>query len=48
LSLSHRLHRIDVAVHKALNDVSLADIATSVPAFQASAQLEGSRQLPSY
>jgi DNA-binding IscR family transcriptional regulator len=40
------LHRINVAVHKALNDVSLADIATPVPAFQASAQLEGSRQLP--
>jgi FeS assembly SUF system regulator len=41
------LHRINVAVHKALNDISLADIATAVPAFQASsAQLEGSRQLP--
>jgi FeS assembly SUF system regulator len=40
------LHRINVAVHKALNDVSLADIATPAPAFQASAQLEGLRQLP--
>ena len=40
------LHRINVAVHKALDDVSLADIATPAPAFQASAQLEGSRQLP--
>jgi FeS assembly SUF system regulator len=40
------LHRINVAVHKALNDVSLADIASPVPAFQASAQLKGSRQLP--
>ena len=39
------LHRINVAVHKALDDVSLADIATPAPAFQASAQLEGSRQL---
>jgi FeS assembly SUF system regulator len=40
------LHRINVAVHKALNDVSLADIATPAPAFQAWAQLEGSRRLP--
>ena len=29
------LHRINVAVNKALDDVSLADIATPVPAFQA-------------
>ncbi len=40
------LHRINVAVHKAINDVSLADIATPVPGFQASAQFEGSRQPP--
>ena len=39
------LHRINVAVHKALDDVSLADIAMPVPTVQASAQLGGTRQL---
>ena len=40
------LHRINVAVHKALDDVSLADIATPPPAFQTPARLESSRRLP--
>ena len=40
------LHRINVAVHKALDDVSLADIATPAQAFQAPARLETSRRLP--
>jgi FeS assembly SUF system regulator len=40
------LHRINVAVHKALDDVSLADIATPAPTFQTSAQLEASQRLP--
>ena len=41
------LHRINVAVHKALDDVSLADIAAPAPAFQTSAQLGASQRLPS-
>src|SRR5687768_3623078 len=40
------LHRINVAVHKALDDVSLADIATPAQAFQAAVRLESSRRLP--
>ena len=40
------LHRINVAVHKALDDVSLADIATPAQASQAPARLETSRRLP--
>lgn len=40
------LHRINVAVHKALNDVSLADVATPAQAFQAPGRLESSRRLP--
>jgi len=40
------LHRINVAVHKALDDVSLADIATPAQAFQAPGRLESSRRLP--
>ena len=40
------LHRINVAVHKALDDVSLVDIATPAQAFQAPARLETSRRLP--
>ena len=40
------LHRINVAVRKALDDVSLADIATPAPAFQTSAQFEASQWLP--
>jgi FeS assembly SUF system regulator len=40
------LHRINVAVHKALDDVSLADIATPPPAFQTPARLESSHRLP--
>ena len=39
------LRRINVAVRKALDDVSLADIAAPVPAFQTSAQLEASQRL---
>jgi len=40
------LHRINLAVHKALDDVPLADIATPAPAFQTPARLESSRRLP--
>ena len=40
------LHRINVAVHKALDDVSLADIATPAQAFRAPGRLESSRHLP--
>jgi FeS assembly SUF system regulator len=40
------LHRINVAVHKALDDVSLADVATPAQAFQAPVRLESSRRLP--
>jgi len=40
------LHRINVAVHKALDDVSLADVATPAQAFQTPARLESSRRLP--
>jgi FeS assembly SUF system regulator len=40
------LHRINVAVRKALDDVSLADVATPAPALQTSAQLEASQRLP--
>jgi FeS assembly SUF system regulator len=40
------LHRINVAVHKALDDVSLADIATPAQALLASARHEPSQQLP--
>jgi FeS assembly SUF system regulator len=40
------LNLINVAVRKALDDVSLADIATPVPAFQAPAQREASHRLP--
>jgi FeS assembly SUF system regulator len=39
------LHRINVAVNKALDDVSLADIATPAQAFQAPGRLESSRRL---
>jgi Rrf2 family protein len=39
------LHRINVAVHKALDDVSLADIATPAQAFQGPGRLESSRRL---
>ena len=39
------LHRINVAVRKALDDVSLADIAMPAP-FQTSVQLEASQRLP--
>ena len=40
------LLHINVAVHKALDDVSLADIAAPAPAFQTPARLESSRRLP--
>jgi len=40
------LHRINVAVHKALDDVSLADIATPAQAFRAPGRIESSRRLP--
>ena len=39
------LHRINVAVNKALDDVSLADIATPAQAFQAPERLESWRRL---
>ena len=40
------LHRINVAVRKALDDVSLADIATPAPTFQASPQPEATHRPP--
>ncbi len=40
------LHRINVAVHKALDDVSLADIATPAQVLMAPARHESSRRLP--
>lgn len=40
------LHRINIAVYKALDDVSLADIATPAQAFRAPDRLESSRRLP--
>jgi FeS assembly SUF system regulator len=41
------LHRINMAVRKALDDVSLADIAMSAPIFRGPARPSSSRQLPS-
>ena len=40
------LHRINVAVHKALDDVSLADIATPAQALLAQVRHESSHHLP--
>jgi FeS assembly SUF system regulator len=40
------LHRINVAVHKALDDVSLADIVTPAQALLAPARHESSHRLP--
>ena len=41
------LHRVNMAVRKALDDVSLADITMSAPVFEAPARPLSSRRLPS-